>query len=492
MHRGAQRHRGDRPRGGGDHASRSSRCSCRWPSWAAAPASGSGPFALTVVASVLVSLFISFTLDPMLSAYWGDPPGHAHAARSAASSKCCARFNTWFDHQADRYGNVIAWALHHRKWMALIAVASFVGAIALQVDVRRLELPAASRTPARSPIDVRTPSSAQPRVRAAQGREGRRAGAHACPRRRPPTATSIPAAAASTSTSARAPSASARRRRSPRDLREQAQAAGRRRVRRARRPQQRRAEAGADPVLRPRLAQAAWRSPTTSWRSCARCPGAVDVGLSEQDPKDELQIELDRGLANQLGISVDDAAQALRVAFAGVEVGDWVDPDRRDRATWRCACIPTTASTPRNIERLPIAVAGSNMMVPLEQIATITMGKGPAQIQHLDGKRTVTVSANVAGPLVAARSPPMRMKIAQARSTSRRATAWRWAAPRATSRKCSREMVHRAGHGHRADVPGAGDAVRLVHRAAAGDAVAAAVADRRGAGAAAHAAARST
>ena len=34
-------------------------------------------------------------------------------------------------------------------------------------------------------------------------------------------------------------------------------------------------------------------------------PGAVDVGLSEQDPKDELRIELDRGLANQLGISVN-------------------------------------------------------------------------------------------------------------------------------------------------------------------------------------------
>ena len=45
-----------------------------------------------------------------------------------------------------------------------------------------------------------------------------------------------------------------------------------------------------------------------------------------QDPKDELRIELDRGLANQLGISVNDAAQTLRVAFAGVEVGDWVDP----------------------------------------------------------------------------------------------------------------------------------------------------------------------
>jgi hypothetical protein len=54
-------------------------------------------------------------------------------------------------------------------------------------------------------------------------------------------------------------------------------------------------------------------------------------GLSEQDPQNELKIELDRGLANQLGISVNDAAQALRVAFAGVEVGDWVDPTGETR-----------------------------------------------------------------------------------------------------------------------------------------------------------------
>ena len=67
------------------------------------------PFAVTVVASVLVSLFISFTLDPMLSAYWGDPPGHAHR-RAQGPREVLRRFNTWFDHQANRYGNVIEWA----------------------------------------------------------------------------------------------------------------------------------------------------------------------------------------------------------------------------------------------------------------------------------------------------------------------------------------------------------------------------------------------
>ncbi|MEP7068972.1 MAG: efflux RND transporter permease subunit, partial [Usitatibacter sp.] len=124
-----------------------------------------------------------------------------------------------------------------------------------------------------------------------------------------------------------------------------------------------------------------------------KIPGAVDVGLSEQDPKDELKVELDRGLANNLGISVGDAAQALRVAFAGVEVGDWVDPTGETRDV-SVRLHPDDRIDASNIERLPIAVSGTSIMVPLDQIATISMGKGPAQIQHLDGKRTISVSAN--------------------------------------------------------------------------------------------------
>ena len=36
-------------------------------------------------------------------------------------------------------------------------------------------------------------------------------------------------------------------------------------------------------------------------------------------------------------------------------------------------------------------------MVPLDQIASVTMGKGPSAIEHSNGKRTITVSANVQG-----------------------------------------------------------------------------------------------
>ena len=41
-------------------------------------------FGVTVAVAVLVSLFVSFTLDPMLSAVWHDPPGVALRARAVA------------------------------------------------------------------------------------------------------------------------------------------------------------------------------------------------------------------------------------------------------------------------------------------------------------------------------------------------------------------------------------------------------------------------
>ena len=40
-------------------------------------------------------------------------------------------FNRWFDRQTERYKGVIGWALDHRFSMVLLAVASFVGALAL-------------------------------------------------------------------------------------------------------------------------------------------------------------------------------------------------------------------------------------------------------------------------------------------------------------------------------------------------------------------------
>lgn len=350
------------------------------------------PFGLTVVASVLVSLFISFTLDPMLSAFWGDPPGF-HEAQKSGISKILHRFNVWFDHQADRYGNVIAWALHHRVWMAIFAVMSFALAIFLQVTFGGSSfLPASDY--GTIAIEVRTPASAsleysklKMAAAAAQAFEIKETKA---------TNSYVNVSGGRIYVDL---GKSFERTRSATEIAKELREKVSRLV-------------GAEYVVLDDLNNGAQKPVQIRFHGAdsrklleitndymarlRQVKGAVDVGLSEQDPQDELQIELNRGLANSLGISVGDAATALRVAFAGVEVGDWVDPsgETRDVAV---RLHPADRVDAGNIERLPITVAGSGMMVPLEQIATVTMGKGPAKIQHSDGKRMIAVSANVQG-----------------------------------------------------------------------------------------------
>src|SRR5512135_3695334 len=71
-------------------------------------------FGMTVAFAVLVSLFVSFTLDPMLSSRWVDPDIERKGKRNPIA-RVLDGFNAWFDRTADRYKLVIGWALDHRK-----------------------------------------------------------------------------------------------------------------------------------------------------------------------------------------------------------------------------------------------------------------------------------------------------------------------------------------------------------------------------------------
>src|ERR1051325_6978357 len=57
------------------------------------------PFALTIACAVAFSLLVSFSLDPMLSAYWADPQIEAGERRNPIAQQV-ERFNQWFDSQA--------------------------------------------------------------------------------------------------------------------------------------------------------------------------------------------------------------------------------------------------------------------------------------------------------------------------------------------------------------------------------------------------------
>ena len=73
-------------------------------------------FGITIVAAVLLSMFVSFTLDPMLSSIWHDPAilGQAQDARKTWYDKTIGRVTGWFDHAAESlshaYQGILRWS----------------------------------------------------------------------------------------------------------------------------------------------------------------------------------------------------------------------------------------------------------------------------------------------------------------------------------------------------------------------------------------------
>ncbi|MDB5917050.1 MAG: nodulation protein NolG [Massilia sp.] len=87
-------------------------------------------FGITVAVAVLVSLFVSFTLDPMLSSVWPDP-----VQDRFKYVPMLGRLMEGIEHGIDRvhvwYGQVLGLALAWRKSTLVLALALFIGSLAL-------------------------------------------------------------------------------------------------------------------------------------------------------------------------------------------------------------------------------------------------------------------------------------------------------------------------------------------------------------------------
>ncbi len=363
------------------------------------------PFALTIAAAVLVSLFVSFSLDPMLSAYWPDPQVE-QGERTGRVARTLGGFNRWFDRQADRYRGVVAWALDHRLAMFLIAALSFFGAIALQATVGGGGfVPISDRSEVNLTVQAPPGSSLDYTRRKVDE-------AVAIARRHPEVQYAY--ASLGTPLMGQVPGV------------DQANVYLRLVPKKARSISQDRL----GQLLRQELARVAGaeisvftsgfggaykqiqmelRGPDSRVlaslaeriRDLAKAvPGASDVGLSTRGQKPELEVHVDRGLAGNLGVTVGTVAQSLRIAFAGLHAGDWVDPSGETRKVM-VRLAPEARSRAGDLRQLPLVVPGSGggppRVIPLGQIADVREGVGPAQISHLDRQRFIAIQGNAAG-----------------------------------------------------------------------------------------------
>ena len=96
-------------------------------------------FGITVAAAILISMFVSFTLDPMLSSVWHDPSihahGHARGPRQGWYDHTIGRVTGWIDRVqddlAETYQHVLAWSLRHKLTILALALGVFVASIVL-------------------------------------------------------------------------------------------------------------------------------------------------------------------------------------------------------------------------------------------------------------------------------------------------------------------------------------------------------------------------
>ncbi|MET0250771.1 MAG: CusA/CzcA family heavy metal efflux RND transporter [Novosphingobium sp.] len=127
--------------------------------------------------------------------------------------------------------------------------------------------------------------------------------------------------------------------------------------------------------------------------------GAADVRVEQVSGQPTITATVDRTAAAALGVHASDAAEALSIAFGGRTAGQVLEGDRRfdvvvrldEQARRDSAVMLQLPVSPEEPE------GGLAAPVPLSSIARFDTREGPNQISRENGKRRITVQANVRG-----------------------------------------------------------------------------------------------
>ena len=385
-------------------------------------------FGLTIVAAVMISMFVSFTLDPMLSSVWHDPAidrEHKRGERFkpvGLYDHTLGRLTHAVDQAAHRLGDAyvatLAWSLRHKGMTVSIALSTLVGAIALLPMLGTEFVPKADYS--ETNLSYYTPVGSSLASTEARARQ-----VDAILREMPEVKYTL-----STINTG--------------------QAAGRNYVsvfiRLVDRKDRKRSVDEMSVPLRARLNTLAGitvthvglvdsvgggkpislsiqgtdlvelqRLTTTLMAKLAKIPGLVDPDTSMKPPKPTVAIEVRRDAANDLGLSVGSITNSLRALVAGQTVGDWrAANDQTYDIKVRLA--PASRDNPQDLGRISLVLGsnpdGSSRSVRLSQVADIRAGFGATQVNRRDLNRESELSANTDGRSVGEVSTDVRKLIA--------------------------------------------------------------------------------
>lgn len=358
-------------------------------------------FGLTVAWAVLVSLFVSFTLTPMLSAWWGvDPHGAGHGGGNFFT-RALSRFNATFDRLAGRYQGVIEWALNHRRTTIGVAVLSLIGAFMLFPFIGGGFMPESDES--QFVVQVETPEGSsleytrlkvdqlEQRIRALEGVEY--------------TYTTVGAGATGTVTAG--------------EIYVKLVSPGERELSQAQMLEVARdavapvygaetavlvaggiggAQAPISVDIRGTDVDELQRLSTQVAEMMRDLPGVVDVRTSLGDPRPEFRIDVRRDVANEIGLDVGEVAATVRPFLAGETATRWEDPTGEERDVI-VQTSPDRRLSLEDLAGLPVATGrrgldGAVVTVPLADVAVVEQGTAPAQIDRQGLQRVARVTAS--------------------------------------------------------------------------------------------------
>ena len=370
-------------------------------------------FGITIVAAVLISMFVSFTLDPMLSSIWHDPSIDAHGHSGAKGppvnfyDKTIGRVTGWFDRTTDRladvYQNLLRSALKHKLVTVLLALAIFVGSI-FMVPLLGTEFVPKSAFSETS-LTFNTPVGSSLEVTESKARQ-----VEAIIREFPEVRYTL-----STINTGNA----------------QGKIYANIYIRLVDRKARTLSVDAMSVVLRERLKRVpgitvthvglldsvggqkqilfSIQGPDTAElerltsQALARIrtiPGLVDLDSSAKPNKPTLNVEIKRDVASDVGLNVSQIGATLRTLVAGQTVGNWRAPDDQTYDV-NVRLAPDARNSLQDLARVPFSVGnnadGSARIVRLNQVASLHESTGSNQINRRDLTREVSINGNVSG-----------------------------------------------------------------------------------------------
>ncbi len=363
-------------------------------------------FGITIVAAVLISMFVSFTLDPMLSSVWHDPSIQMAGEKQDPLSfydRSIGRITHWFEIQTERmaarYQRMLSWALRNKRSTLLLAAGIFIASV-LMVPLLGTEfVPKGDYS--ETTLNFQTPVGTSLESTALKAKQ-----VEAIVREFPEVQYTL--------TGMNTPNAQGKNNASIY-------------IRLIDRKLRTRSVEDISILLRERLAKVAGITVThvgtldsvggnkqiefslqgPDQRELERLtlklmdqfraiPGLVDLDSSVKPNKPSIAIQVMRESASDLGWGVANLSSGLRTLIAGQTVGNWRAPDDQTYDV-NVRLAPDYRNSPQDLERLPFSVSlpdGQSRIVKLGQIAQVQETTGSNQINRRDLMREVSINAN--------------------------------------------------------------------------------------------------